>query len=185
MAEVADADLAVLQNAYALLKEMQADPKAKRDFERAIKAVRPQVETEADVADRIAAPYVEQIKALEDKITARFSEEDTRRAARAEADQERSVSDAFTRLSEQGYTEDGLDKIKALMIDRRIPDPEAAAALFDKQNPKPPSDTPSWEPNYWSNDPNLAVNTKELFEDSERWADKEVGKVLHEMRKGG
>lgn len=186
--EIDEAQLAALQKGAALLQKLAADPKAKADFEKAVKAIHPEVRTEADVIEYARAPVIEEMKALREAMETRFKAEDDRRAKEAEDRQELDVNTAFNRLSERGYTDDGLAKIKDLMLSRRIADPEAAALLFDHQNPKPAAEgAHSWEPDYLTNDSASAqggINVTELMANPEKWSDREVGKVLAELRRG-
>jgi hypothetical protein len=77
-----------------------------------------------------------------------------------------------------------LDKIKALMVDRNIADPEAAAALFERMNPAPVESRSTWEPDTWNiKDDAVENDVKGLFADPDRWADREVGKVLADVRR--
>jgi hypothetical protein len=81
-----------------------------------------------------------------------------------------------------GYTEEGIEKIKALMVERTIPDVDAATALFEKMNPPKPEAPSGYKATGW----NFAqvnkddVNGKLLFEDPDAWADQEAKKVWEE-----
>lgn len=186
MAEISDEQLAIFQRGMTLLQTLSTNPKTRRQFEGALKVIHPEIETSDDVAMEVAKPYVEQIAGLEGKLTEFL---DGQKAERESAEQRRAddeTRDAFSRLSKQGYTDDGLEKIKGLMVDRKIADPEAAAALFDRQNPKPPEGVASWEPDSWNLEERAVGNdVAGLFKNPDRWADAEVGNVLNEIRLGG
>lgn len=185
MAEISDNELTTLRNAMSLLQGMNNDPKSRAHLEKAIKVVKPEVVTEEEQAERMAKPFVEKFESATKTLEERIAALDARDAAAAERDQERALDDSFSRLRKAGYTDDGLEKIKKLMVDRSIPDPEAAAALFDKQNPAPPADAPGFTPDHWNFQTDESKrDIKGLFADPEKWADKEAANVLNEIRLG-
>lgn len=185
MAEISDQELATLRGGMQLLQTLNADPKSRKHLEAAIKIKQPDVETEDDVASRIAAPYVAQIDELKTTMQARFDAEDARRKERDEARQQDEFNAAFGKLRAAGYTDEGLEKIKGLMVDRKIADPEAAAAYFDKLNPPVQIGGSGFSPPQWdvtSTTGAPTVDTKALFTNEERWADNEAAAVLTELR---
>lgn len=186
MAEVADAELGILRNAYNVLAQMGGDPKAKTHLERALKAVKPEIETEEDVAARLAQPHVEKIDGLAAQMTEFLEAQKKRDEDNAAAQRTADVEAAFQRLEKAGYQEDGIAKIKQLMVDRAIADPEAAAALFDKQNPPQTNEQPAWTPTNWEIGSTTApsADLKELFANEDAWADREAAKALNEIRLG-
>lgn len=181
--EIDDGQLQGMQRAVALLEKLNQSPKARRHLEQAVKAEFPDIQTQDEQVEALAAPYIEKVEAVSKKLEDRLAAIDARERAEQEAAADNALIASFGRLKSQGYTEEGLAKIATLMTERRIADPEAAAALFDRMNPKPPPETPaSWEPQSWNIDQNAVVDTKALFTDEDRWADAEVGKVLAEVR---
>ncbi len=187
MAEISDEQLAVLTRAMTFLQEAASKPETRRDFERLAKKLRPEVETTDDIAAEVAKPYVEQIEAVNSKIDDFLKAQADREAKAAETAADRARDEAFSRLRQAGYTDEGMDTIKKLMIDRAIADPEAAAALFDKMNPKVVAESGgSWEPDAWNfQEPVEGIDVKALFSDPDRWADKAVYDVLRAERSGG
>lgn len=183
--EVEESDVAAAGRALALVNKLNANPKARRKLEAAIKEEFPEVETEEDVVARAAAPHIESIKALEAKLTETNKRLEDDIAARRLAGEERDTNAAFDMLRQAGYQDDGIEKIKAIMVDRKIADPEAAAALFDRQNPPARQEAASWEPQHWDITPKGMdeQSMKNLFTDEDRWADNQVGHVLTEMRR--
>lgn len=179
-------DHAVLQESFKLLNQMNSDPVAKRALEQAIKKVRPEVEIEADIAERYAAPVREDVTKLTAQFTEFMDSQKKRDADAAERATNDTIAGQFADLAKEGYTVEGIEKIKTIMVDRKIADPEAAALLFDKLNPKPVQENPGWIPQAWDVDSTAGggIDTKALFANEERWADAEVGKVLNEIRIG-
>ena len=186
MAEVVvdEAELNALIAGKKLLEQINTDPRTRPLLTRAIKTHYPNTRTDEDVAAEVARPYIEEVRQTKAQLEQMFGT----LAERDQRDQEqRTLSDlekSFQRLKKTyGYNDEGIDKIKSLMIDRSIPDPEAAAALFERQNPKPVDARSSWEPDAWDlKDNAVDVDVAGLFADPEKWADREIGRVLVDIR---
>ena len=172
MVEISDQEYHALREGYALLDRLLKNPKTARKTESAIKEIHPDVVT----SDDVAAPYVGEFKEFAKKVEDRWKKEDD-----AKVDSE--FNKAFDRLKESGYTEEGIEKIKKLMVERKIPDPEAAAALFDKQNPAPKKIPSTLMPSSWGvgrvekDDDSM----KQLYSSPEDWSEKEAIKVFQEI----
>ena len=179
-----DAYLAKLQAAEKLLEQLNSSPKSRKSLTAAIKEHYPQTRTEDDIAEEFAAPIREEVQASLSEVKGMLQ----KLHDRDQRDQElRTLADldtAFGRLrSTYGYNEDGIDKIKSLMVDRSIPDPEAAAAPYERLNPAPVDTRSSWEPDGWNlREDAVDTDVQGLFTDPDRWADKEVGKILLDIR---
>jgi hypothetical protein len=173
--------------AMAFLNEAATSPKTRRQFETLAKALRPELETTADIADQVAKPYVEQLETYGKKIDDFLTAQAERDRVAEETAADRARDDSFARLRAAGYTDDGIDKITRLMVERRIPNPEDAAAVFERLHPPPPAEVGgTWEPAGWDIKSNAVeeASIKELFEDPDRWADRRVYSVLNEVRSG-
>ncbi len=186
MPEVSDEQLVVMQRAVDLIQKMEANPESKPLIQKAVKVINPDFQTEEDLATRIAAPHVEKIDALSAQMREFLDAQTAKETAAAEARTTAQIEEAFGRLQGQGYTADGLEKIKSLMVDRSIADPEAAAALFDRLHPKVDAGQPGWAPDHWRMEDAApeGVDIKELFANEDKWADNEAAKVLNEIRLG-
>ena len=188
MAQIPDDQLDALVKAAQLLQTLQSNPQALVHLENSIKAVNPNVETSAEIAARQAKPLIDPIQQKLDDVTERLNErikaEDEREAAARAAVAEAHLSSTFKRLQEQdGYTAEGIEKIKELMVSRNIADPDAAAALFDRMNP-PKQEQAAWEPQRWNLEESAVEgDVKSLFSDPDKWADNAVGQVLLEERR--
>lgn len=174
---------ATMKRAVDFLQEAATKPETRRQFEKMAKVIRPEIETTEEIAAAAAAPYVEELKGVKGQLEDFLKAQTERETAAREEAANRQLDDAFGRLKADGYTEEGLEKIKGLMVTRSIADPEAAAALFDRMNPKP-SDIPgAWEPDHWDIRANAVENDVEgLFKDPDKWADRQVYSILNEMR---
>lgn len=186
MAEVVvdEAQLNQLNAAQKLLEQINGDPKTRTLLTRAIKHHYPNTRTEEDIAEEYAAPIREEVKASLNEVKEMLGKLSERERRDDEQRTLASLDTAFSRLrSTYGYNDDGIDKIKSLMVDRSIPDPEAAAALYERLNPAPVETRSSWEPDGWNlRDDAVETDVQGLFSDPERWADKEVGKILLDIR---
>lgn len=185
MPDISDAELATLRRYQALVTKLDSDPKSKPLLEDAIKVHHPEVRTSREElelqAQPLIAPITEQMTKLTEEVTALREA----RAADATKAVEGTLDSQFAHLrTAHGYTDDGIEKIKTLMVDRNIADPEAAAALFDRQNPAPKVDAPSWTPQTWDKGAGTApgADLEALFKDEDKWADNQVGQVLLDMR---
>jgi len=75
--------------------------------------------------------------------------------------------------------------VKRLMVDRSIPDPEAAAALFERLNPTPVQTRSSWEPDRWNLESDAVDHdVAGLFANPDKWEDAMIGKILIDERSG-
>ena len=189
MATIPDEQLEALVKAGQLLQTLQSNPHALAHLEAAVKVVNPNVETSAEVAARQARPLIEPLQEKLDHVTQRLEErikaDEERESARQAALAEASLSDSFKRLQERdGYTPDGIEKIKELMVNRNIADPDAAAALFDRMNPPAKQEQAAWEPQRWNLQDNAVEgDVNNLFADPDKWADNAVGQVLLDERR--
>lgn len=183
--EIDESQLAILQRAHKVLTDLNAKPDSRRHLESGLKILNPELETEADIIERNAKPYIERIEDANKRVAALEKQLADDAAARKAAADAAAVAVQMQWLDEQNYTEEGKTKIKAMMTERGIADVTAAAALFDKQNPKPVSVAGA---NYESDSWNLRgdgkdENLKQLFTNEDQWADNEVQTTLNEMRR--
>jgi len=173
MAEIDDAELDTLRKSQQLLNSLTTSPKTKRAVEREIKKLHPEVV----ITDDLEAPIHDEIKAIGDKL-------DTFLTAQKTASEDGKLAAAFDDLrSNGGYSDDGIDKIKKLMVDRSIADPHAAAAYYEKLNPPPkPQQPSSFAGTSWGfGHKTEEANTKLLFEDEDAFAEQEALKFFQEQ----
>lgn len=170
----------------ALIQKLESDPRSKPLIESAVKVHFPDVVTEAETMERAVQPHLAPVMDGIKSIQERFAKEDEERAAARQRETEQSLESRFADYQSKGYTEDGIAKIKQLMVDRSIADPDAAVALFDKLNPAPLTESASYTPQTWDMGAGTApgADMKALFENPDAWADNQVGVVLNEMRSG-
>lgn len=185
MPEITDQELLTAQRLTKLVQELGTKPGAKAHFQRALKELDPTVVTDEDVAAQITKPYLEEIEALKKRFDDR--EEADRKASEERAEREalQSLEAKFGRLRDAGVTDEGMEKIKALMQERTIPDPEAAFALFERNNPPAPSEQASYKPQSWNYEGDLMPDSKAWFNDPDGAEEQAIGQVLLEERRRG
>ena len=107
--EVDEQEYKVLRQARELLEKMNGNPKSRRDYQRALKVVVPDMVTDEE---RVAeAPEVKRLSSLEAKFD-KFLE------AQEKREQDNEVRSAFDRLRTAGFTDEGVGAIQKLMIER-------------------------------------------------------------------
>jgi hypothetical protein len=170
MPEFSDEQARVLLGSQQLLDKLLKNPKTKRETEKLVKTLYPDTVTTED----IAKPYVERIDGMEKRFDAFM-----KKMEGDEADSK--FNKQIEALKKRGFSDDGIEKIKELMVKKLIPDAEVAADHWEKQNP-PKSQAPSsFQPANWgigakTDDPSL----KELFTDPDAWAEKEAQRAWDE-----
>lgn len=186
--EIDDTEYERLQRAMGLLTKLDGDPRTKPHLEAALKIQDPNLQTEADVAERMTKPVVEKFEAATAEIKGYFEKLTERDNAQAKAATEASITEAFTRLRGAGYTDEGIEKIKAIMVDRSVADPEAAAALFDKLNPPPAVADSNYSPPAWDLESvtggQAGPSLKDWFENEDKAEAQAVAQTLNEIRLG-
>lgn len=187
MAEVNDTELQILRNAHALLNKLENDPRTRDQFQGVIKVHHPEVVTEAETSERMVKPHLEKVEALAKTLQDRLDADTAARETAASAQTEADIAAAFGRLKKDGYTDEGIEKIKSIMVDRRIPDVEAAALVFEKQNPPTPHEESAFTPPQWdmgSLTGDQGPSVKDWFANEDAAEAKATAAVLNEIRVG-
>jgi hypothetical protein len=173
-----------MYRAHTLHSTLHADPNVRTHYERLIKHKYPATQT----TDDMAAPYVKRIdetdsriKALEESLA---KEKEENLAARRQSDFNGQWDQA---VKDHDMTAEGEEALAKFMKDRSLQDPESAALLYFKHNPKPasPQDGGGLMPKTWGIGPlpgEDPESSKMLMENPERWADQEAANVINEMR---
>lgn len=174
MPDISDAEYRQLAAARTLLGTMAQRPDTKRATERIIKHLIPQYTT----SDEHQMPIIEEVARTSKKVDKLVQDYENSKI-------DEGLKQSFQRLSDAGFTEDGIGEIKKLMIDRRIPDPEAAAALWEKKQ-APRSQVPSaLAPARWNfgGSPGDDKDLELLWKDEDAWADREAIKAWNDPNK--
>lgn len=167
MPELTEEELRDLTGAKVLLDKLVRDPKTKRDAEKLIKVHHPEVVTTEDVE-----------KPLRDEIVAlRKQMEDDKEARRSREIDDRLTSE-YKALRDDGWTDEGIEKLKKFQVDRKIASPLDAAGAWDRAFPKPKEQPSPLAPTDWGfGQDSKDEDIKLLFENEDAWAEKEARKA--------
>jgi len=171
MPELSDEELRVLQGSKKLLDKMLGSPKTKRATEKLIKEHFP----ETQITDDIVEPVEKELQELRKD----FKEfRDSLKGKELDSKLEKGVEYLKT---ERDFTDEGIEKLKKLMIEREIPSILDAAAVWEKRNPPKPQEPSIMAPTDWgfgrkTDDPDVKL----LFEDEDAWAEKEARRAWAE-----
>ena len=175
MTEVSDEYLRILNGSKALLDKLLSG-KTRRRQEALIKEHFPDTQTTDDIAE----PYTVELKEL------RKDFDEFRRELKGNKLDDRLSADIQT-LKSQDWTDEGIDKLKKLMLEREIPNIMDAAAVWEKRNPPAPQQPSIMAPTDWgfgrkTDDADITA----LFNDEDAWAEQEARKVCAEetIKKG-
>ena len=178
MPEISDEEYRVLKAAEYWQSTLLKDPRTKRGQEALYKIIKPDTVTTED----LDKPINDRIDAIDKKIEAFIK-------TRGDRDIDETLEKKFAHLEKQGFTADGITEIKEIMLKKNIADPLDAAAVWEKAHPPeapPPSSllpATSWGfggPDKDSKDEDLKL----LFQNEDRWMEREAAKVLDEARRG-
>lgn len=183
MPEISDQELAAARRAVQIIRDLSGNPDARNHLERGLKVIDPKIETTEEATAKLAAPYLARMDELQKRLDERDARETKAAEDRANDDAMARLMSGFERLKAQGLTAEGEEAVKKLMTERTIPDPEAAFALFQQQNPKPSQEQSSWSPDFWNYEKDSVPDTKGLFANPDKWADETIGQVLMEERR--
>lgn len=177
MPEITEAELAQLQEArqWANLALKLNSGKTKRDFEKLVKQVAPEIETSDELAEPLLAPMRQELDNLKNQLKG------INDGAEAWRQQEQIAA-----LRKAGYTDEGIEKIKGIMTEKGIRDAMDAAAVFDKANPPPRAPAPGTTPlqfgeSLFGGDGMTKEKLNLLFENPDAFVDAEINAVHNEF----
>jgi hypothetical protein len=166
----------VLEGANRLMDQLLTNPKTKHVVERAIKEIHPAVVTDADRAQPLIAAITNVNKKVDQTINYLRSKE-----------LDGALGAQFDKVkTDYGFTDEGIDELKKFMIAEKIPQAEAAAALWQRRHPPAPPQAPSlFAPQEWGfGRVGTDEDRKLLWTNEDAWAEKQARKVLEEIAKG-
>jgi hypothetical protein len=144
-------ELRIMRGSRKLLDDLLKNPKTKLEAERLIKTLHPETVTTAD----INAPVMEELQALRKQFKEHL---DKLESGRIDGE----LNSQFAQLRSTGYTDEGIEKIKEIMVQRGIPNPTDAAVVWEKQNP-PESPPPSgFQPGGWGKGFGIAEKKEDI-----------------------
>lgn len=175
MPEMSDDEFKVLRGSKALLDELLKSPKTKRDAEKLVKTLHP----ETVITEDHEAPLQNRIKALEDELAA-----DRKKASDAAVDG--MLGREFEALKSEGFTEEGIEEVKGIMVERKIASPADAAAIWHKRHPpKPQEPSNILPPSGWGfGAATEDEDRKLLYKDEDAWLDKVAPGIWRDAQQG-
>jgi hypothetical protein len=158
--------------AFKLVDQLMSNPETRRTMQLAVKKINPKASIpEIDAALPIMGEMQKMSKRL-DELTSEL----TRRDAQEEMRSKQNT------LKEQGYSTEAVNRIEKLMAERSISDYDAAAALFDRQNPAPAPSRPSYAGSRFMD--TGADDFKKYMKDPDAWVEEETSKAIADFRAG-
>ena len=183
MPEITDAELAAATRAVGILKQLSDHPEARVDFERSLKKLDPKIRTREDEIAELTAPIRSELDGIKKLLSDRDAADAKAAQERADQDAMERLTGGFARLRAAGLTDEGEEAVKKIMIEKTIPDPESAFAVFTQNNPKPLSEGSGYTPEYWNYEKDSVVDNALLFKNPDKWEDETIGQVLMEERR--
>lgn len=141
-----------------------------------------------------AKPVIDDMGKLREELAALRKQGEDDKAERAKQERERSTTDYIERnrkvLRDQGFQKEGIEAVEKLMQERGLTDYEAAAALFERSQPKDEPVLPNYDRgwNFTTPDREDEAESHKLLVSSPRgarkWQDQQVRKFFQERRDG-
>ena len=188
MPEIDENQLAAFKVYDEFYRKASSNPSHRKLLKQLEKAVYPDAAIpEIDAAEAVTAQIDERLKALDDKLTA-F---DKRQSERDDRDKENEIKAkwiAGQRLArDQGYMDEGLEKLEKFMQDRGIFDHDIAIPAFERLNPPPvPTTIGSGEKWNFFDMPSDDASLKSLLEtnNDEQFLREMIPNALRDIRGG-
>jgi ribosome assembly protein YihI (activator of Der GTPase) len=187
--EIDEAELLEHRRMRGVLAKITADPKRKARLELLHKEVDPDVPTPTNdllkPVDDAVAGVSKQIADLTKQLADEKAESEKQRNL---AQLSARVDSGLASLKQQGWMDDGIAKVKAIMEEKGLLDVDDAVAIFERRNPPPapiaPGGSGAW--NFMDEVTNDAdADIKKLIQtkgDSEPLLNQMVNKTLLEVR---
>lgn len=170
---LAAADQALQVNQF--VESIFNDPNCNEDAKRLIKRKYPQMQIpDLDIRDEIKNLFAQEKK----------QREETELRAKEEADKKNWHDSRQKVKNEYGFTDEGMEELEKMMVDRNTGDYEIAATYHAAKNPKPVS--AEFDSFRWNHE--KAPSFAEIAKDPEGWGRGEIMKALRadqERARGG
>jgi hypothetical protein len=160
--------------AFMLLDQLLKNPDTRNDTLKLMKRQHPKaVIPELDAAAPYEKKFEELTKKIDDFITAQGNDRvDSKLLGKLDAIRSR-----------HGLTDEGMEKLKQMMLDKSIADPEDAIHVFNASQPQPdPSMPTGYFPTSFIDE--SAKDNELWFQNEDQAADAEIMTILRETRAG-
>lgn len=176
MVEVDSDVLEQLNMAYNLQKNLFDSDESRADYEAALKKKFPdKYKTSREVADTYLKPVKDELEDLK-----KWKKE------KQEAEADLALNEKFNELRKSGFTEEGIEEVKKIMVDRKVADPDVAAAYFEKRNPPKAIESTGYGERGWNftdNADEKGTEANDWFKDPNRMFDKIANEEFSKKRK--
>lgn len=179
--QVDEAQLAQLQQAQALLDGLYRDPEHGMAFKAMLKRKHPnvsipEIDTAAPIVAAMQQMRVAFVKELNDIKKAHKDDLDKR----SEENEDRRFFAEIDRVvKDNSMTAKGREEMLALMKERKLPDPDAAAALYLARQPAPIKPS-GFAPDRWNMFDRKDPDIKDMLDDTDAWFEREAEKAFRE-----
>lgn len=171
MPEISEQEHEVLIGAKRLMDGLLGGKDTRRDFQRMVKKFDPKLTIHTD--DEVIEPALEAVNKLGEKLDKFISSQtDEKIDAQLDAD--------FGQLRTEGFTDDGIEQVKKIMVERHIKSPIDAAAVWYRRNPPKPQEPAGFQPSGWFDGVDRDEDLKSMFKDEDAWADNMARQVWAE-----
>jgi hypothetical protein len=134
--EVDEEDFLRSQKLRATVERVMSDPDAAVLVEQAIKKIDPNAKTpRLDARKTVAEPVDALRKEITDFIAAQNKDREERDSQAKRDALQAKIDAGFTKLRQDGYNDEGIKKIEALMQEKGLLDPTDAAIIFERMHP--------------------------------------------------
>lgn len=132
------------ENLRKTVERVMADPESAVLVEQAIKRIDPNAKTPRLDARKTQTEPVDALRKEMSEFIAAQNKDREERDAKANRDALQAKIDAgFAKLRQDGYNDEGIKKIEALMQEKGLLDPTDAAIIFERMHPPAAPATPS------------------------------------------
>lgn len=140
LVEISKAELDVLRRGYGLMDKLWNDPKRGLDIKKAAKEIDPTLKVpDLEIVSAVTEPVNAKLTEITEQNQKLNERLDKLTKDLTDKDEEGKLRTSFDKVrKEYSLTDEGVESVVGLMRDRQIADPEAAAALWARQQPKPP-----------------------------------------------
>lgn len=142
--EIDETELLKLQQLQTVARNMLQHPEGRKLLEKAHKLVDDKAPTPALDAEAVVNAPVAELREKFDALTKQLADEkaDNEKNKRL-ADLQKLETAGLSALRRDGWTDEGIDGVKKLMEEKGFLDPLDAAAVFERDHPRPQPVTPS------------------------------------------
>lgn len=183
--EVEESEFQNLQRVATVATAIGKDPERRRRLQELAAEAMPDEAGDLPIIRREIATFQQTIRdELKADREARAKKEDEEAATRATRDLEQKWVSGRSRLREDGYTDEGLEKLEGWMEKHGVADHKIAAAAYERENPPPPpveTGGSSW--NFFDQRDNPESGLEMLLKgDDEAFLRKQIDTSLKEVR---